>query len=616
MENEILPHETTLFLTKSEEDIMEYSIERGASDTMHIITLQVVNMDEHIQPSLTEVNVMAMHQQGIEIIPGVLRQVLDGEGEIMHTLPLPEGVQVFKVGPNGEMQSVEELETATAGEECIGTMVDQNYDPPVKKEKSRLQYNVQVGNNTDVSICNYRERQLGGPRPDVTVEKGIGPAKTTGLSQIQKKEVRKIFQCKLCSYSFPQRSNLDRHMRSHTDERPHKCHLCEKAFRTITLLQNHINTHTGTRPHKCPDCVMAFVTSGEVVRHRRYKHTHEKPFKCSICDYASVEVSKLKRHMRSHTGERPFPCAFCSYASRDTYKLKRHMRTHSGEKPYKCHVCQAHFTQSGTMKMHIRQKHTDNVPKYHCPHCDAIIARKSDLGVHLRKQHSYTSSSLKCRYCEATFHERYALIQHQKSHKNEKRFKCDQCDYACKQKRHMIMHKRIHTGEKPFSCPQCDKKFRQKQLLDLHFKKHHDPSFIPEVYVCSWCCKSFTRKNVMKKHAERCGNETVQDGAATVLVKKDELPVERKVEQTIEITNDPHTENYATSPTKTNAVKRKIVVKRKPADVKLEPREFARSVSNQTIEIIPVDSSKELAAVNGQARKEITPEMILKRMVL
>ena len=86
----------------------------------------------------------------------------------------------------------------------------------------------------------------------------------------------------------------------------------------------------GTRPHKCPDCDMAFVTSGELVRHRRYKHTHEKPFKCSTCDYASVEVSKLKRHIRSHTGERPFPCSLCSYASRDTYKLKRHMRTHSG----------------------------------------------------------------------------------------------------------------------------------------------------------------------------------------------------------------------------------------------------------------------------------------------
>lgn len=48
--------------------------------------------------------------------------------------------------------------------------------------------------------------------------------------------------------------------------------------------------YPGTRPHKCTDCDMAFVTSGELVRHRRYKHTHEKPFKCSMCDYSSVEV--------------------------------------------------------------------------------------------------------------------------------------------------------------------------------------------------------------------------------------------------------------------------------------------------------------------------------------
>lgn len=50
----------------------------------------------------------------------------------------------------------------------------------------------------------------------------------------------------------------------------------------------------GTRPHKCTDCDMAFVTSGELVRHRRYKHTHEKPFKCSMCDYCSVEASNHK----------------------------------------------------------------------------------------------------------------------------------------------------------------------------------------------------------------------------------------------------------------------------------------------------------------------------------
>lgn len=47
-------------------------------------------------------------------------------------------------------------------------------------------------------------------------------------------------------------------------------------------------------------------STGELVRHVRYRHTHEKPHKCTECDYASVELSKLKRHMRCHTGERPY----------------------------------------------------------------------------------------------------------------------------------------------------------------------------------------------------------------------------------------------------------------------------------------------------------------------
>lgn len=57
-------------------------------------------------------------------------------------------------------------------------------------------------------------------------------------------------------------------------------------------------------------------------------------------------------------------------------------------------------------------------------------------GVHLRNLHTYKATEMRCRYCSAGFHERYALIQHQKIHRNEKRFKCQHCSYACKQVPH------------------------------------------------------------------------------------------------------------------------------------------------------------------------------------
>ncbi|KAM4592906.1 transcriptional repressor CTCF-like [Odontesthes bonariensis] len=536
-------------------------------DEGQIITLQVVNMEEQAgaalslgQLQLVQVPVTTATVDGLQatyIQASAANK--DAEPVICHTLPLPEGFQVVKVGANGEVETVEQEELQAAHDEFQGTggveedeeaeevepSVPQQDDPewtkdpdyqPVtavhrgkKGQKSRLRYG-EGDRDMDVSVYDFEEEQQEGQLSEVNAEKVVGNMKPPKPTKIKKKGVKKTFQCELCSYTCPRRSNLDRHMKSHTDERPHKCHLCGRAFRTVTLLRNHLNTHTGTRPHKCTDCDMAFVTSGELVRHRRYKHTHEKPFKCSMCDYCSVEVSKLKRHIRSHTGERPFQCSLCSYASRDTYKLKRHMRTHSGEKPYECYICHARFTQSGTMKMHILQKHTENVAKYHCPHCDTVIARKSDLGVHLRKQHSFIETGKKCRYCDAVFHERYALIQHQKSHKNEKRFKCEQCDYCCRQERHMIMHKRTHTGEKPFACSQCDKTFRQKQLLDMHFKRYHDPNFVPTAFVCSKCSKTFTRRNTMLRHAESCMGEDTGDENGTPTTKKGRRGRKRKMQ--------------------------------------------------------------------------------------
>ncbi|XP_059683395.1 transcriptional repressor CTCFL [Gavia stellata] len=399
----------------------------------------------------------------------------------------------------------------------------------------------------------------------------------------RKKGEEAVFSCGLCTFTSLRISSLNRHVKTHSDEKRHVCHLCLKAFRTAIRLHNHLNVHTGTRPYKCSDCDMAFVTRGELSRHRRYKHTLEKPFKCSVCKYSSVEASKMKRHIRSHTGERPYACDLCSYASKDAYKLKRHMVTHSGEKPYECYVCQARFTQSGTMKIHMLQKHGENVPKHQCPHCSAFIARKSDLGVHLRKLHSYMTVAVKCSYCEAAFHERYALIQHKKTHRNEKRFKCDQCSYACKQEQRLIVHKQTHTGEKSFTCSCCSKNFRQKQLLTLHFKKHHDSNIKPTVYERPKCGNGCSLWNNMHNHAENCG--LVRAKTAT--------------------------------PTKRSKGKKKTHENPKCVKQEVDLKSFqdASTVKNEhcASEIVPVLDGIETAALREQ-KTEMTCEMILNMM--
>ncbi|XP_051041223.1 transcriptional repressor CTCFL [Phodopus roborovskii] len=431
------------------------------------------------------------------------------ELELMHFHLLQDSVPAAEVG--------QEL-TPNLGESAAPRKFEDQLSPggePDTEGEERLLFVEMTPNSEgkDAILLTISHLRLEEQQDQALPQQSSAPNAETTTPPRGAKGKTRTFQCDACPFTSSKFSTFTRHVKIHSDERPHLCHLCLKAFRTVTLLRNHVNTHTGTRPHKCGDCDMAFVTSGELVRHRRYKHTHEKPFKCSICKYASVEASKLKRHIRSHTGERPFQCCQCTYASKDTYKLKRHMRTHSGEKPYECPTCHARFTQSGTMKIHVAQKHGENVPKHECPHCATTIARKSDLRVHLRNLHSHSPEEIKCRYCPAGFHERYALIQHQRTHKNEKKFKCKQCDYACKQERCLKAHLRTHTGEKPFLCLDCSKHFRQKQLLTVHLRKYHDPSFVPDVHLCLKCGKGFSRWSNLQRHRKKCDSE--QEKVAT-----------------------------------------------------------------------------------------------------
>ncbi|XP_029634692.1 transcriptional repressor CTCF [Octopus sinensis] len=354
----------------------------------------------------------------------------------------------------------------------------------------------------DLSVYDFKEE------PREITDEIIEEDGTT--KRILKITPKKLFQtnpaqlmCQYCNYTSPKRYLLTRHMKSHSEDRPHKCDVCGRGFKTMASLQNHRNTHTGTRPHKCKQCHAAFTTSGELVRHVRYRHTFEKPHKCSMCEYASVELSKLKRHMRSHTGERPYQCQHCSYASPDTYKLKRHLRIHTGEKPYECDICHAKFTQSNSLKAH-KLIHSGNKPVFQCNLCPTTCGRKTDLKIHIQKLHT-CEKPLCCRKCGKNFLDRYSYKLHMKSHEGEKCFKCNRCDYAALSQRHLDNHLLTHSGEKPFECNECDQSFRQKQLLKRHKNLYHTPNYTPprpkeKTHECSECDKSFAHKGNLMRH--------------------------------------------------------------------------------------------------------------------
>jgi len=360
--------------------------------------------------------------------------------------------------------------------------------------------------DTEDPIPGELEEDLGLSRK----EKKPVPRKTQSASQA-------ISQCTYCNYTTTKRYLLSRHMKCHSDERPHKCSVCERGFKTLASLQNHVNTHTGTKPHRCKFCQANFTTSGELVRHVRYKHTHEKPHRCTECDYECVEFSKLKRHMRCHTGERPYQCPNCTYASPDTFKLKRHLRIHTGEKPYECDICHAKFTQSNSLKAH-KAIHTGEKPVYQCELCPTTCGRKTDLRLHVQKLHT-SEKPMQCKMCDKSFPDRYTLKMHKKTHDGEKCFRCDLCPYSSISQRHLESHMLIHTDQKPFRCDQCEQSFRQKQLLKRHQNLYHNPAYVPptpkeKTHECTECNRTFRHKgNLMRHMALHDPESTVQEKA-------------------------------------------------------------------------------------------------------
>ncbi|XP_060857315.1 transcriptional repressor CTCFL-like [Metopolophium dirhodum] len=395
---------------------------------------------------------------------------------------------------------------------------DSNYETSnYSKEISKEDHDSDVTN-----VYNFIDGK--DPTPPKKQEIEEEDEKTKILRLVPKKSQTSLLHlCDYCPYSTGKRYLLSRHMKSHSKERPHICTICDRGFKTLTSLQNHVNTHTGTKPYSCRSCPSNFTTSGELVRHVRYKHTHEKPHKCTVCDYASVELSKMRNHMRCHTGERPYQCPHCTYASPDTFKLKRHLRIHTGEKPYECDICFTKFTQSNSLKTH-RQIHSGEKPVFKCDLCPATCGRKTDLRIHVQKLHT-SDKPIKCKRCGDAFPDRYQYKVHCLSHKGEKCFKCELCSYASTFQRHLETHMLTHTDEKPFQCDQCDRSFRQQQLLRRHHNLHHNLAYIrpppqEKPYHCNTCKLSFRHKGNLLRHMEVHLQESTRNYRKTALKKK------------------------------------------------------------------------------------------------
>ena len=66
--------------------------------------------------------------------------------------------------------------------------------------------------------------------------------KTTETKRGGKRKRKQQHECGVCEKVFVSASQLARHVRTHTKEKPYKCDVCEKRFTQASNLQTHMRT--------------------------------------------------------------------------------------------------------------------------------------------------------------------------------------------------------------------------------------------------------------------------------------------------------------------------------------------------------------------------------------
>lgn len=231
----------------------------------------------------------------------------------------------------------------------------------------------------------------------------------------------------------PKEKEPKKQKKSQSTNTKYPCQYCSKAFRSQTDLQRHIRTHTNEKPFKCAECGNSFTLQNTLSIHLRTHQKDRQTYPCHICDKKFTSTMALTVHKRIHSNVLPYKCKYCEKQVRNASNLRKHERVHVklalklGKKPEEVRPRSTKFSQ---LMKYLEDQNEAKNDSY-----EVVI--KIDSTTNKKEVKSFSCPFPNCikEFCKPSLLER---------------------------------HKLVHTKEKNYICDICGSRFNQKSAISVH----------------------------------------------------------------------------------------------------------------------------------------------------